>query len=160
LDKILVYSLMRQESAFWPDARSRVGALGVMQLMPDTAKASARRMGLPEPSAGRLLEPVHNIQIGVGHLGELVHRYGGNWIYALAAYNAGHHRVVAWQPNEGAVPADVWIANIPFSETREYVQRIIVYTRIYSWRFERDWTMRSAFLGQVLPLTQVVSASE
>lgn len=160
LDKILVYSLMRQESAFWPNARSRVGALGVMQLMPDTAKESARRLGLPEPSAGSLLKPMQNIRIGVGHLGELVRRYGGNWIYALAAYNAGHHRVVAWQPKNGAVPADVWIANIPFAETREYVQRIIVYTRIYSWRFGRDWTMRSAFLGNVRPLTQVASTSE
>lgn len=160
LDTTLIYSLMRQESAFWPRAHSRVGALGVMQLMPDTAKAAARRLGLPAPSTGRLLDPAENIRIGTAHLGELLQRYGGNAVYALAAYNAGHHRVVAWQPKEGAVPADVWIANIPFSETREYVQRILVYTRIYSWRLGREWTLRSAFMGQMRPLTQLASASE
>lgn len=160
LDKPLVYALMRQESAFAPRARSRVGALGVMQLMPQTAKEAARRLGLPEPTPGGLLRPSENIRIGTAHLGELVQRYGGNRIYALAAYNAGHHRVMAWQPKEGAVPTDVWIANIPFAETREYVQRILVYTRIYSWRLGREWKLRSAFLGKMRPLTQLASAPE
>jgi len=158
LDKALLYGLMRQESAFQARARSAAGALGVMQLMPATARKVARRLGEPEPAIWRLLGPAENIRIGAAHLDELLRRYGGNPVYALAAYNAGHHRVLLWQPENRSVPADIWIANIPFSETRDYVEQILVNARIYGWRLGRDRELRSAYLGEMLPLAHLASS--
>src|SRR3546814_6201944 len=119
---------MRQESEFYPKARSPVGALGLMQLMPATARHVAQHMGLPF-SQDRLTEdPDYNARLGQAYLKELLGEFGGSYILALAAYNAGPSRARNWiehygDPRDPAVDPVNWIERIPFSETRTYVQR-------------------------------------
>lgn len=135
LDVNWVYALARQESAFMPDARSSAGALGLLQLMPGTARQTASQAGVPFSSAPQLLEPAPNIQLGTAHLAELLSRFDNNRILATAAYNAGAHRVTQWL-NESAeeLDVDVWIETMPYFETRQYVQNVLAYTVIYGFR--------------------------
>ncbi|MBI3563348.1 MAG: transglycosylase SLT domain-containing protein [Gammaproteobacteria bacterium] len=127
------YAIIRQESAFTEDARSHAGALGLMQLMPTTARQIARSMRL---SINRrdLLEAGTNVKLGINYLRKVAERFGGNKVLATAAYNAGDNRVIKWLPKEGTLPADIWVELVPFSETREYCQRVLTYTAIYEQR--------------------------
>jgi soluble lytic murein transglycosylase len=125
--------LIRQESTFLPDAISRAGAVGLMQVLPSTGRALARRERLPY-SRHRLFNPEYNLRLGITHLAALVSSYG-SIEKALAAYNAGEHRVAAWTANgDYAEPAE-FVESIPFTETREYVQIVMrnaeVYRRLY-----------------------------
>jgi soluble lytic murein transglycosylase len=134
LDPMLVAGLIRQESTFLPDAISRAGAVGLMQLMPSTGRELARRERLPY-SRHRLFEPEYNLRLGITHLAELLASYG-NIEKALAAYNAGPHRVTKWTASgDYSEPAE-FVESIPFTETREYVQIVMrnaeVYRRVYS----------------------------
>jgi soluble lytic murein transglycosylase len=129
-----LYGVARQESAFAPAARSSAGALGVMQLMPATAAATARNTGEPIPVTAALFDPVVNIHIASRHLAELLERYDGNRVLAAAAYNAGPHRVDRWLRDRPARPADVWIETIPFAETRDYVKNVMAFSYIYGQR--------------------------
>ena len=131
----LLYAIARQESAFAEDARSPVGALGLMQLMPRTAEQTARQAGI-KLRPGDLLKPEHNVALGSFYLKSLLKQYKGNRILAAAAYNAGPGRVKGWltQDAQQAVPYDIWIESIPFKETRGYVQNILSYSVIYSYR--------------------------
>ncbi len=151
LDPAFIFAVMRQESAFGAEARSRVGALGLMQLMPATARQTARVHKLPVRSHADILKADNNIRLGTAYLSDLLERYQGNRVFALAAYNAGPRRVERWRPDHEPVPADIWVANITFSETREYVQRILTYTAIYEWRLGRDITPVDAWLPTVEP---------
>ncbi len=127
-------AVARQESAFMPDAKSSSGALGVMQLMPGTAKQVAGKIGVSYASNRSLIEPDLNIRLGTNYLGEMLRRFDNNRILASAAYNAGPGRVNRWlNPN---VPFDVWIEIIPFLETRNYVQNVLMFSSIYSWRMD------------------------
>jgi Tat protein secretion system quality control protein TatD with DNase activity len=108
-----LYGVARQESAFGPAARSSAGALGLMQLMPATAAATARNAGEPIPLAASLFDPVVNVHIASRHLAELIERYDGNRVLVAAAYNAGSHRVDRWLRDRPARPADIWIETIP-----------------------------------------------
>lgn len=146
-----IFAVMRQESAFGAEARSQVGALGLMQLMPATARQTARAHKLPLRSRADILKADTNIRLGTAHLSDLLERYQGNRVFVLAAYNAGPHRVERWRPNHVSVPADIWVANITFAETREYVQRILTYTAIYEWRLGREITPLDAWLHTVEP---------
>jgi soluble lytic murein transglycosylase len=129
-----LYGIARQESAFAPAARSPAGALGVMQLMPATAAATARNAGEPLPISAALFDPGVNIHIASRHLAELLERYDGNRVLAAAAYNAGAHRVDRWLRDRPARPADVWIETIPFAETRDYVKNVMAFSYIYGQR--------------------------
>ena len=131
----LLFAVARQESAFSPDARSRVGATGLMQLMPSTARATARKIGV-KYQRKNLLQPAANIELGGSYLNQLLNRFDGNRILAAAAYNAGPHRVNKWlnKNAEGQLPYDIWIETIPFKETRHYVQNILAYSVIYGYR--------------------------
>lgn len=149
LDTAFVYSVMRQESAFNARARSHAGALGLMQLMPATARRTARHFSRPVPRAAELLNVEQNIQLGTAHLRQLLDEYDGNLVYTMAAYNAGPHRVTRWRPKDRVVPADIWVENMPFRETRNYVKRILAYIRIYQWRLGRDLTPMSHDLRAV-----------
>jgi soluble lytic murein transglycosylase len=133
LDFSWVFAVVRQESAFIPDARSHSGALGLMQLMPGTANDVARKLKMKRPGRSELIKPEVNITLGTSYLREMLDRLGQHPILATAAYNAGPHRVVRWLP-DGLVPADEWVATIPFTETRGYVERIMAYTVIYDAR--------------------------
>jgi soluble lytic murein transglycosylase len=133
----LLHAVIRQESAFDVSARSRAGARGLMQLMPATAKNVARRLKVKGHSTARLTsDPHHNVALGSAYLDSMLARYEGSMIMALAAYNAGPHRVDRWledygDPRGSLNDAIDWIESIPFSETRNYVQRIMEALPIY-----------------------------
>ena len=133
LDPAWVYAVIRQESGFRPDARSPVGALGLMQLMPATGRQIARELrdATDDPP---LLQPDANIRYGVHYLRRMLERLQNNPVLATAAYNAGPHKVAQWLPARAAVPADVWVETIPYRETRAYVQRVMEYAAIYQRR--------------------------
>lgn len=132
----LLHGIMRQESAFAPEATSPVGARGLMQLMPKTAEKTARRMGIDiasqagtaglSPSLSRILSrPRVNLDIGASYLAMLLGMMNGHVPSAVAAYNAGPHAVGKWLERGESVPLDVWVALIPYKETREYVWRVL-----------------------------------
>ena len=125
-----IYSLIRQESAFAPTARSPAGALGMMQLMPSTAKQVSRKLGL-NFNTHSLLDPENNILLGTQYLSDLLQRFEGNIVLATAAYNAGPNRAKRWQPESSPMAGDIWIETIPIHETREYVKNILTYQAIY-----------------------------
>ena len=127
-----LFALTRQESAFNPAARSRVGALGLMQLMPATARATASRIRASRPSTTSLLNPSTNIKIGSHHVAELMEDFDDNRILAAVAYNAGPHRVRQWVPRDGTADTIVWIERIPFYETRSYVKNVLAYSHVYA----------------------------
>ena len=128
----LLRAVARQESAYQPDARSPVGARGLMQLMPATAKLVTKRARLPASYAGQLNDPKINIQLGSYHLAWLIERFNGQRPLAIAAYNAGEHRVDRWIKNKAQMPTDVWIETIPFRETRNYVKNVLAFTYVYN----------------------------
>jgi len=130
------FAVIRQESAFTPDAKSHAGALGLMQLMPRTARQMARRLRVKMRSTQRaLLNIATNVRLGVGYLKRISDRYNGHPVLATAAYNAGSSRVKSWLPEVGTrVPADLWVEMVPFNETRNYLKRVLTYTVIYEKR--------------------------
>lgn len=130
----LVLAIARQESAWEFDARSRVGARGLMQLMPATARETAKKAGV-RYSKRKLYEPSYNIALGSRYISGLLKRYNNNRPLAIAAYNAGPHRVKEWlKRSQSQLPTDVWIEVIPFNETRKYVQNVLSYEVIYNYR--------------------------
>ncbi len=134
LDPHLVAALIRQESAFSASTRSPVGARGLMQIMPPTGRALARVEGV-RFSTGRLYEPSLNIRLGTRYLRQLLDEFGARADYALAGYNAGPHRVRNWSDGDLGIPLEVWVEEIPFTETRNYVKLIMrnemMYERLY-----------------------------
>ncbi len=127
-----VRSIARRESAFYPKATSSVGARGMMQLMPATAKQTAKRTKLRYRHARQLYDTELNIQLGSAYYASLLKQFNDNRVLATAAYNAGPHRVKAWlKRNQGALDLMSFIETIPFRETREYVQAVISYRAIY-----------------------------
>ncbi len=142
LDLAWVLGLIRQESAFNPMVRSPAGAVGLMQLMPATARYVARRLLKKRhaPKRRALTRPALNIELGTSYLADVLERLAGNPVLATAAYNAGPRRVVRWLPSEetGMLPADLWIELIPFRETRQYVKRVFTYAVIYDDRLGRE----------------------
>ncbi|MEK6806660.1 MAG: transglycosylase SLT domain-containing protein [Pseudomonadota bacterium] len=128
-----IYSVMRQESLFNPRARSSADAYGLMQMLLATARNTAAKFGLPRPATADLLVPVRNLRLGALHLKELLEDFNDQWPLALAAYNAGPRRASEWLPPL-EMDADIWIENIPFNETRLYVQRILGHRVLFGWR--------------------------
>ncbi len=133
LNNAWVYAVVRQESAFASDARSSAGALGLMQLMPYTARYTARQINQRRPALNDLLRPETNIRLGTAYLRHVLGRLNDHPVLATAAYNAGPHRVSQWLP-ERTLPADIWVETIPFKETRRYTQRVLTYAVIYDQR--------------------------
>ncbi|HEX5794125.1 MAG TPA: transglycosylase SLT domain-containing protein [Rheinheimera sp.] len=123
-------AIARRESSFMADAASPVGARGLMQLMPATARQIAKR----PVKITQLYNPVVNIDYGIDYLNYLMKRNDGNLLMATAAYNAGYSRVKQWVPKDYAVPADVWVETIPYRETRDYVKAVMAYYQIYNIR--------------------------
>ncbi|MEH6811851.1 MAG: transglycosylase SLT domain-containing protein [Motiliproteus sp.] len=132
IDKQWVYAVTRQESAFAADVRSRAGAVGLMQLMPATAKQTAHEINIKYRGSFQLKAPSYNVRLGSAYLAKMLKRFNDNRVYATAAYNAGPHRVKRWLNERGQLPIDIWIETIPFNETRQYVQNVLSYAVIYS----------------------------
>jgi soluble lytic murein transglycosylase len=136
IDPGWVYGVVRQESAFVPDARSHAGALGLMQLMPATGLLTGQRLNLPLRGTRAILEVENNITLGVGYLKDVLTRNANHQTLATAAYNAGPNRVKEWTPAAG-LDADIWVETIPFNETRDYVKNVMAFTAVYDHRLGR-----------------------
>ena len=133
MDPFLVAGLIREESLYSARVVSRVGAVGLMQLMPATAKRVAQQLNLSDSKyePDRLYQPKHNIQLGTHYLGQLLDEYQGNLIYSVAAYNAGPQAVQRWMAKNGHRPPDEFVELIGYRETRGYVKRVVGSYRIY-----------------------------
>ncbi len=139
IDPIIVISLMRQESAFNPNATSMVGARGLMQLMPYTAKRV-----LPGTNSRNIADPKRNIKTGVKYLTSLLKRYENNLVYTLAAYNAGENRVKRWRENLFKTDSTLHtIEAIPFKETKQYVKLIFRNIFFYHLILEKNNQVRN-----------------
>ena len=125
VDPFLVTGLIREESVYDANAVSPVGAIGLMQLMPDTARRVARSEGLSSFAVDQLFAPEVNIRLGVRYLADLLDRFAGNEAYAVAAYNAGPEAVVKWIETNPPRALDEFVEEIPFPETRGYVKRVL-----------------------------------
>jgi soluble lytic murein transglycosylase len=139
LEWALIHGIIRQESMFDAKANSPAGALGLMQLMPPTAREVAGKMGKPYSKSQLTLNPNYNIALGSYYLDELVNRFDGAYPLAIASYNAGPGRVGRWldtfgDPRDGDVDLLDWIEMIPVYETRNYVQRVLEATYVYRLR--------------------------
>jgi len=141
----LMQALIREESAFNPRARSPTGALGLAQLMPQTAFAVARQLNVPLATTAALLEPRKNIRLGSAYLGSLQRRFSGNLAYAVASYNAGPHAVSRWLARFPDAELDEWVEQIPFEETRDYVKRVLGSAVAYQILYDPDSLTTLAF---------------
>lgn len=150
MDPALIYGIIRQESAFMADARSSAGALGLMQLMPTTGRQTARELKIRLPSTHSLLQTDTNIRIGSAYLRRMLDRFQDNPTLAVAAYNAGPHRVDRWLPDEPQA-ATIWSETIPFTETRKYVNRVLAYAAVFEWRMQQPVTPLSQRLAEIFP---------
>jgi len=166
VEPALVLGLSRQESEFNPTAKSPAGAVGAMQLLPATAKATARRHGLTYDPGKLARDAAYNMTLGSAYLSDLVKRFDGSYVLAAAAYNAGPTRVRQWldiygDPRDPKVDPIDWIETIPYSETRNYVQRILENTQVYRYRLARRQTplLLSADLGLATHRSNVIAAT-
>lgn len=133
LDPAWVAAKIRAESTFNPNARSPADARGLMQVLPSTGAAVARRLGLSWSGGNSLYDPVTNIRIGTAYMAQRRDQYGFPYI-ASAAYNAGPTPTARWQAQRGGMDPDLWIETISYRETREYVARVMAFSVIYDWR--------------------------
>lgn len=142
-ESALAHSVIRQETEFDPRAVSHAGARGMMQMMPATARQTARQIRQPYNFQWLTDDPDYNLTLGMAHLQEVVDNYDGSLVMALAAYNAGGHRVRRWvesygDPRSGAIDPIDWVESIPFSETRNYVMRVLENLQVYRSRLNGD----------------------
>ena len=148
-----VYGVMRQESRFISDIKSPAGAVGLMQLMPATAKQMGESLGVKAP-AWKLTESELNIQLGTKYLNHVLNRFDDNIALAAAAYNAGPSRVKRWVADR-PLPIDLWVETIPFDETRTYVQAVVFNTVVSEWLLRDGSVTRINDRMKDLPVLQV-----
>lgn len=159
LDPAFVYGLIRQESRFAINARSAVGASGLMQLMPATAQWTARKVGMPY-SPGLISDPSTNLRLGASYLRLVLDDFGGSQPMATAAYNAGPSRSRRWRDGPPLEPA-AWTENIPFTETREYVKKVLSNATVYSAVLTGKAQSLKARLGpQIAPRAETAPAPD
>ena len=140
VDRALIHAIARQESEFDPDAMSPVGARGLMQIMPATARETAKRYDKPYNLLKLTDDPSYNATLGAAHLADLLKSWNGSYILTFAAYNAGSGNVKKWitaygDPRDPRIDPVDWVERIPFSETRNYVQRVMENMQVYRQRF-------------------------
>lgn len=128
----LIYGVVRQESLYRTDAVSSAGARGLMQLEPGTARITARYGGLRRPRLGDLFDPYVNTSLGAVRLRMLLDRFDGELPVALAGYDAGANAATRWLPSR-PIDTDIWIENIPYKETRDYVEHVLWNSLLFSW---------------------------
>jgi soluble lytic murein transglycosylase len=128
IDVAWAYAIVRRESSFMPDAASHAGALGLMQVMPGTARYLAKK----KIRISSLFNPNRNVELGTQYMRYLMDKMDNNAILATASYNAGWRKVQQWLPEKDNMPLDLWIETIPYKETRNYVKAVLAYQQIYS----------------------------
>lgn len=148
VDPDLIYGVMRQESLYRADAVSSAGAYGLLQLIPATARSTAQRWQRPRPSTSDLLVPSTSVTLGAGQLRMLLDRFGGQTAVALAGYNAGPGAATRWLP-QSAIDPDIWIENIPYNETRAYVQRVLWHSIVFAWLRSGDGQRTEGWLARI-----------
>ncbi len=148
----IVYGVVRQESLYRPDAVSNAGARGLMQLQPATARSTAHFYKRPTPALTDLFDPYINTALGAARLRMLLDEFDGQIPVALAGYNAGPNAVIRWLPPE-PIDSDIWIENIPYNETRGYVQRILWHSLMFTWlRTQGQALHTNTWLEPILPM--------
>ena len=148
----IVYGVVRQESLYRIDAVSNAGARGLMQLQPATARSTARYYKRPTPALTDLFDPYINTALGAARLRMLLDEFDNQIPVALAGYNAGTNAVARWLPHE-AQDSDIWIENIPYNETRGYVQRVLWHSLTFTWlRTQGDAQPTQSWLTPIRPL--------
>ena len=148
LDPSLIYGVMRRESLFDPLARSSVGALGLMQLMPSTARSMASSLGMKKPRQSDILHVENNIRFGTHYLRKVMNRFDNNVALAAAAYNAGPSNVKRWLPRDKNMSADLWVETVPYKETRNYVQAVLAYSTVFDRSLGKN-TLMSSRMGDI-----------
>ncbi len=159
IDLHWLYAIARQESAFYESAVSPVGALGMMQMMPATARKVSRDIGVPYRRE-QLLDAAHSIRLGSSYLAELLTKFNGNRILATAAYNAGPGAVEkVLRRQQRPLPFDVWIETLPYSETRGYVKSVLAFATIYSQKIGSGHPLVAAGEQHIVPAAELAILS-
>ncbi|MGB9332778.1 MAG: transglycosylase SLT domain-containing protein [Steroidobacteraceae bacterium] len=144
----LIYGVLRQESLYRVDAVSSADARGLMQLQLDTARRTARQWKRPQPDLSDLFDPATSILLGAARLRILLDQFDGQIAAALAAYNAGANAVIRWLPSK-SIDSDVWIENIPYGETRVYVQRVLWHVLTFTWLQTKEAQQTKSWLTPI-----------
>jgi len=150
LDEAWIFGLMRQESRFINVAKSNVGAAGLMQIMPSTARWIAKQLGIKRFDTREMQDPARNIQFGAFYLKHVQNSLDGSPVLATAAYNAGPSRAQRWRTSE-PMEAAVYIESIPFEETRDYVKKVMSNAMYYAARFDQPSVLLKDRLGEIPP---------
>jgi soluble lytic murein transglycosylase len=151
IDEELLYGIARQESRFVPDIVSSAGAVGLMQLMPGTARWVAKQLTVADYTPSRIASVDVNTQFGAYYFKYWQERLGRLPALAAAAYNAGPSRAQAWRPATGSIEGAIWVETIPFNETRDYVKRVLANTMLYTRALDRPYVPLTQRLGVVTP---------
>jgi soluble lytic murein transglycosylase len=151
IDVELLYGIARQESRFVADIVSSAGAVGLMQLMPGTARWVAKQLAVSGYSPARIANAELNTQFGAFYFKYWQERLGRLPALAAAAYNAGPSRAQAWRPAAGSLEGAIWVETIPFNETRDYVKRVLANTMLYTHALGRPYVALTQRLGVVMP---------
>jgi soluble lytic murein transglycosylase len=157
IDPAWVYGIIRQESAFIFDARSDVGALGLMQLMPQTGFITAREIHLAITGDRDLIDVANNVDVGTRYLADVLLRARNQEPVATAAYNAGPTAAVSWLPVKQPLAADIWIDTIPFRQTRGYVKNVLAFTAIYDYLLKGRQDALSTRMGPIPPAVELAA---
>jgi soluble lytic murein transglycosylase len=157
LDDSWVYSIARSESLFMRDIRSGAGAIGIMQILPGTGRRIAREVRQPYNGSATLTDKTANIRLGTIFLKKMLDRFDENRVLATAAYNAGPLSVEDWLPDAGQIDTRIWIENIPYDETRQYVRRVLTADTIFHWRLTGQVRRLSTRLSIIDPAEEKVA---
>jgi soluble lytic murein transglycosylase len=159
LPEDFIYAILRQESLYDASAVSPAKALGLMQLLLETARNTARRWQQPAPTRDNLFDPDINISIGSAELRDRLDQFNGQLPVAIASYNAGPNAAARWLPPM-PMDADIWIENIPYNETRTYVQRVLWHQLVFGWRHSGEPQNVQDWVTQVTPLAVAPTADD
>jgi len=147
----LLYAIARQESRFAPDIVSSAGAVGLMQLMPGTARWVAKQLAHIDYNSARIAQVDLNTQFGAYYFKYWHERLDRMPALAAAAYNAGPSRAQAWRPSLAPLEGAIWVETIPFNETRDYVKKVLANTMLYANALNRPYVSLSTRLGTIMP---------
>jgi soluble lytic murein transglycosylase len=151
IDEELLYAIARQESRFAPDIISSAGAVGIMQLMPGTARWVAKQLARDDYTSARIAQIDLNTQFGAYYFKYWHERLDRMPALAAAAYNAGPSRAQSWRPSLAPLEGAIWVETIPFNETRDYVKKVLANAMLYANALNRPYVSLSTRLGTIMP---------